>query len=343
MVVFTCNHCGDPVKKPKVAVHYQMCRNAPFLTCVDCHKDFRDDEYVAHTKCITEAERYGAKDYVPKPGANKGERKQQEWINVVNNLLNGTVNLSNAERSFLNILSNYDNVPRKKAKFLNFVRNAIGNRANVTVVESVWDKMENAHKQNQQVSTKTPEKDTVQNQEQSNADEMTCTRKMDSNNSFDNQNIAENQNNENISKENHSVSRQNRGDKAHEITNGLYERRNKSKKRQLEPINIQSETDQTAVKIRKRSVSETNDGSDVSRFHWKETVLDILQTKGEMPLRKLRDKVMKKCIYYVFNLNDDTFKLTEYEKAIAKFNKTVEKLKESSAICISDNKVKLVK
>jgi len=119
-----------------------------------------------HTKCITEAERYGAKDYVPKPGANKGERKQQEWINVVNDLLNGTVSLSNAERNFLKILSNYENVPRKKVKFLNFVRNAIGNRVNATVMESVWDKMENAHKQSQQVATKTQEKDTMQNQEQ---------------------------------------------------------------------------------------------------------------------------------------------------------------------------------
>lgn len=118
-----------------------------------------------HTKCISEAERYGAKDYVPKPNANKGERKQQEWLNVVNDLLNGTVNLSSEERSFLNVLSKYENIPRKKAKFLNFVRNITGNRMNMIIVESVWDKMENAHKQSQQVATKTPEKD-VQNQEQ---------------------------------------------------------------------------------------------------------------------------------------------------------------------------------
>jgi len=124
----------------------------------------RGEEYVAHTKCITEAERYCGKDYVPKPSANKGERKQQEWICVVSNLLNGITDLSNAERNFLNTLSKYENIPRKKPKFLNFIRNAMGNRVNMNVVESVWDKMENVHKQNQQPVLR--EQDTVQTWEE---------------------------------------------------------------------------------------------------------------------------------------------------------------------------------
>jgi len=143
-------------------VKYQSVRTNYVLNIFNCFK--RDNEYVAHNKCVTEAERY-AKD-VPKPSANKGERKQQEWINIVNDLLNGTVDLSNAERNFLGTLSKYENVPRKKAKFLNFVRNAIGSRINATVVESVWDKLETAYKQNRQVATNTLEKDTMQNQEQ---------------------------------------------------------------------------------------------------------------------------------------------------------------------------------
>jgi len=172
-------------------------------------------------------------------------------------------------------------------------------------------------------------------------DEMKCTQNMNSNNSFDNQNVAENQNNENICKENNSASHQNGNDKTCEITEShLYERRSKSKKRQLEPISIQSEENQIAVKIRKQFSSDTSDNESV--FSWKKTILDILRAKNEMSLRKLRDKVMKKCIYYVFSLNDDTFKLTEYTKAVAKFNKTIEKLKKSSAIYISENKVKLL-
>lgn len=101
---------------------------------------------MTHTKCITEAERYGGKDYVPKANANKGEKKQQAWIDVVNNLLNSETNLSTAERNFLNVLSKYDNIPRKKFKFLNFVKSAANNKVNQQVLNTVWDKMEMAYK-----------------------------------------------------------------------------------------------------------------------------------------------------------------------------------------------------
>ena len=42
----------------------------------------RGDDYKQHTKCISEAEKYSGKDYKPKPGANKGEARQESWINV---------------------------------------------------------------------------------------------------------------------------------------------------------------------------------------------------------------------------------------------------------------------
>lgn len=112
----------------------------------------RGDEYVAHTKCVTEAERYGGKDYVPKSGANKGERKQQEWLCIVNNLLN-TGDLSNPERNFLNTLSKFENIPRKKPKFLNFVSNALNNRIDMLVVENAWNKMQNAYKSQTETPT----------------------------------------------------------------------------------------------------------------------------------------------------------------------------------------------
>ena len=106
----------------------------------------RGDEYVKHTKCITEDERYGGKGFTPKASANKGERKQQEWINVIQNLLNSSRNLTSVERNILNTLSKYENIPRKKAKFLNFIRSVFGNRVNMSVIESLWTKMEDSFK-----------------------------------------------------------------------------------------------------------------------------------------------------------------------------------------------------
>ena len=89
MVSFICNACGQTVKKAQVERHYQNdCRNCDVLSCIDCGKDFHGDEYVAHTSCITEAEKYQGKLYKPKDKQNKGEHKQQEWLKVIKSSYN---------------------------------------------------------------------------------------------------------------------------------------------------------------------------------------------------------------------------------------------------------------
>lgn len=40
MVVFTCNACGEAVKKAQVEKHVNICRNCQCLSCMDCGKDF---------------------------------------------------------------------------------------------------------------------------------------------------------------------------------------------------------------------------------------------------------------------------------------------------------------
>ena len=47
---------------------------------MDCGKDFHGDEYAAHTKCISEAQKYQGALY--KESSGKGEKKQQEWLEV---------------------------------------------------------------------------------------------------------------------------------------------------------------------------------------------------------------------------------------------------------------------
>lgn len=44
----------------------------------------RGEDYNQHTKCISEEEKYSGKNYVPKSGANKGEQKQNQWLEVYN-------------------------------------------------------------------------------------------------------------------------------------------------------------------------------------------------------------------------------------------------------------------
>lgn len=55
MVSFVCDGCGDVVKKPKLAQHYNRCYS-PF-TCLDCSVQFATPKD-AHSSCITEEEKY---------------------------------------------------------------------------------------------------------------------------------------------------------------------------------------------------------------------------------------------------------------------------------------------
>ena len=82
MVFFTCNACGTSLKKNQVEKHYQhVCPNCEVLSCIDCGLEFYGDAYASHTKCISEAEKYQGSLY-KEGGAGKGERKQQEWVEV---------------------------------------------------------------------------------------------------------------------------------------------------------------------------------------------------------------------------------------------------------------------
>jgi cell growth-regulating nucleolar protein len=98
MVVFTCNHCGESLKKGHVDKHAFRCSRQSeknsrgvvasielFLllvsvSCMDCFKDFDQESYSQHTQCVTELQRYSGKDYVEKANANKGQKKQEAWV-----------------------------------------------------------------------------------------------------------------------------------------------------------------------------------------------------------------------------------------------------------------------
>uniref|UniRef100_A0A0B6Z578 Uncharacterized protein n=2 Tax=Arion vulgaris TaxID=1028688 RepID=A0A0B6Z578_9EUPU len=135
MVVFNCNACGEALKKNQVEKHTLRCRSCEALSCVDCGKDFWGNDYQTHIKCITEDEKYCGKGYVPK--VNKGEVKQEQWIEKVQNAIERSV--SNPKlKGVLERLKDYPNIPRKKQKFENFLKNSL--RVNsYPLITQVWD------------------------------------------------------------------------------------------------------------------------------------------------------------------------------------------------------------
>ena len=135
MVVFICEACNETLKRNKVASHW--CRNFWYLSCMDCNKRFEGDEYLSHTTCVSEAERYQGALYVHKD--NKGEVKQQAWMSSVQKRLDeadGSAKL----RPFMERLLAYDNVPRKRTKFINFAKNSLNLKQDRDgIAEKLWE------------------------------------------------------------------------------------------------------------------------------------------------------------------------------------------------------------
>ncbi|XP_052872759.1 uncharacterized protein C16C10.8 [Anopheles cruzii] len=124
MVFFTCNHCGEALKKQAVEKHGYRCKRELNVSCMDCNKDFYGKEYDAHTSCVTELERYSDKNYVPKANANKGARKQETWISTIRAITEAKRNLPKGVTSVFEVIQRNDNIPRKMKGFMNFFQNS---------------------------------------------------------------------------------------------------------------------------------------------------------------------------------------------------------------------------
>ncbi|KAK3919497.1 Cell growth-regulating nucleolar protein [Frankliniella fusca] len=148
MVFFTCNNCGESLKKKDVEKHCNTrCRGGPFLTCVDCLKDFRED-YVKHTVCVTEDDRYSANGL--KGIQTKQKSKQQQWVEVVQDTVSktiddGVVGLTPSIRSLMLWLQDQPTLPDKAKPFTNFIKNARRSEPPQNI-EFVWKILEQARK-----------------------------------------------------------------------------------------------------------------------------------------------------------------------------------------------------
>jgi len=138
MVYFECQKCNESLKKPKVAKHLQMCRSE-WVSCIDCSKMFRWDEWEAHTTCMSEAQKYQGKLFEAKESSNKGKAKQDNWTdNVQKAIEEAGSKISPMTKGHLDKLLGYDNIPRKQKPFTNFVKNSLKLWNEKTIAE-IWE------------------------------------------------------------------------------------------------------------------------------------------------------------------------------------------------------------
>ncbi|CAB3258367.1 unnamed protein product [Arctia plantaginis] len=200
MVVFTCGHCGESVQKPKVEKHYlTKCRNKnPNLSCMDCFKDFLGQDYEAHNKCVTEEERYSAKGFVSKE--KKGEKKQNTWVEMVQSVLDEQKGAPANVLRIIEAVSKHTNTPRKKPKFINFVKNVCGHKTNPKDIDQAWDlisvklsELSNANNRNQNQKKEALEPEVEQEDSSQNSTEVPNDENEDSSQKTDEKKLTKKQ------------------------------------------------------------------------------------------------------------------------------------------------------
>ncbi|XP_069007623.1 cell growth-regulating nucleolar protein [Embiotoca jacksoni] len=344
MVFFTCNACGESLKKAQVDKHVNMCRGCQVLSCIDCGKDFWGNDYKNHIKCISEDQKYGGKGYEAK--ANKGDVKQQQWIQRVHEAMNKP-GVSAKLKDVLGQVSAYDNVPRKKAKFQNWMRNSL-KIANTSLHDEVWDILATA--------------DNAPEGSQPTKEQTVAEVQVDTNGHGD-QNGQANVEKKKLNKRERKEARQQKNGKAkkgaekavpqepEEEQAGRKKKKDRKRKQGDEDQDdeqnghgAESETSIKKAKIDETEaadtlISEETEDQAVSKgkFNWKGNITAVLRASAdqELPLKKLRKKVL--AAYYSFT-GERNFR--SEEEVLVLFNKKVNK---NPKFRVLKERVKLVK
>ncbi|XP_033757472.1 cell growth-regulating nucleolar protein-like [Pecten maximus] len=341
MVVFTCNACGDSLKKNQVESHYLgKCRRCEVVSCVDCGKDFWGNDYQNHTKCISEEEKYSGKNYKPKANANKGDAKQELWLQQVQDAIDKCY--ANAQlKGLLERMKDYPNIPRKRAKFENFVGNSLNTR-NTNLINQAWDLLMENTSQNKQPDKKPPENGHTNGMSQSTmkiSNEITEPQMEEKGN--EERKLSKRERKEERSKKNNKKEKKDKSESS-ESVDCEKSKKKKSKKRKRDEEEEDEDCDETEkpMKIKKKKKRDKENADDSIpantnieedeeieeespakrgvKFDWVDVITTVLQSKGEMALKKLRKKVLAEY------LSQGRRAMAE-EKLGAKFTKKVTK------------------
>ena len=238
-------------------------------------------------------------------------------------ILSETKDLDSDVRSIVNTILDHENIPRKKPKFVNFVKNIMRNKARPHSIDKTWDLFSQALKPPEPPSQTKME---VTAEEQADSVEVEETKAKDKKKKKKSKDVAASEDariEENLEKENVEVKSK---------------KKKKKKEKELETSNSQSP--EKSLK-RKRDDSMEVDENEVSpapvkksKFDWDETITSVLMKKegNEMKLNKLK----KKCLQEFLSQNEGTHKTTE--EIGAKFDKKLKKRKYR----VLKDKVKLI-
>lgn len=316
MVFFSCNACGDSLKKNQVEKHYATkCRQGKSLSCIDCSKEFWGEEYNQHTKCISEEEKYSGKNYVPKAGANKGEQKQNQWVEQVQAAIDGAKSDKNIHQ-LLQRIKDCPNIPRKQAKFKNFVKNSLRVHQE-RLINQAWDLIMKHAEQANAVDEPPPEKPVNGAHEGQSKAEKKKEQK---------EQTKKERKEERKRKRQTEVNGDVKEEEEEEEQQDKPKKKKKRKREEEDEANGETEAKRPATDVSQEKLNgveeegEVNeeDSKSTEKFEWEEVITAVLEKKGEMPIKKLRKKVLAE---YTSRRGEPRSE----EKILAKFSKKVNK------------------
>nr|XP_055033601.1 cell growth-regulating nucleolar protein [Misgurnus anguillicaudatus]XP_055033602.1 cell growth-regulating nucleolar protein [Misgurnus anguillicaudatus] len=321
MVVFTCDACGESLKKAQVEKHVLKCHACQVLSCIDCGKDFWGEDYRNHNKCISEDQKYGGKDFQAK--ANKGEVKQLQWIQRIHEAMDRP-DIDPKLRQVLDQVSSYENVPRKRAKFQNWMKNSLKIHGSA-LVEQVWeifssavsnDKTQNNHSQNK-LECSTENQTNINNGPNESRREQKV--RSDENSDQNGHNTCEKQ------------TRKKRKRQTEESNEKTTKKKYKKSKQEEFDESLNPEGEEPA------NEEEEFDSNPKGKFNWKGTIKAVLRDAPEdgLAIKKLRKKVL--AAYYSFS-GDSNYR--SEDEIYSLFNK---KINNNPKFKVLKDKVRLVK
>ncbi|KAA0709812.1 Cell growth-regulating nucleolar protein [Triplophysa tibetana] len=313
MVFFTCNACGESLKKAQVDKHVLKCRGCQVLSCIDCGKDFWGEDYRNHIKCISEDQKYGGKDFQAK--ANKGDVKQQQWIVRIQEAMKQP-DIDPKLHHVLDQVSSYENVPRKRAKFQNWMKNCL-KIYSPPLIEQVWEIFS---------TTATSENNTQNKQTPSECSAANQTNPKVRSDVSSKQNGHDTRDEKQMRKKRKRQTEENQQNTEEKI-------KKKHKKRNQEEFEESLNTE-GEESVEQEVESEPNAKG---KFNWKGTIKAVLKDAPDegLAVKKIRKKVLAQ--YYSFTGSSN---YRSEEEVLALFNK---KINHNPKFKVLKDKVRLVK
>ncbi|MBN3286258.1 LYAR protein, partial [Polyodon spathula] len=340
MVFFTCNACGESLKKNQVEKHLNSCRNCRCLSCIDCGKDF----------CLQPRVRYFCRFCpglmaMPLSITDVDSSQYLAWslrwraVSILFCLLLQKIHeamnkpgIAPKVCGILKEVSLYDNVPRKKAKFQNWMKNSL-KVFNTALHDQVWEIFSAA---TSNVNTPVTENETSAKEKKKNKRERKEERQKKSKKEKKQLKLeSQEEDGENSKTKKH---KDDHGDMEEEAENGERKKKKKNKKKAasvevMRENGTGNDNRHEAMTSSKKRKHESSEG----KFSWKGTIQAVLKQspEGEISVKKLRKKVLAE--YYSVN-GEDNHK--SEEKLLSLFNK---KISSNPKFRVLKDKVKLVK